>query len=153
MTEERLQKILSQAGVASRRQAEKLMTEGRVTVNGTVVTELGSKADIERDHIKVDGRLIHAPKRQIYVALSKPNNTVTVNSQSDGDRPRASDSIRPCWRGGRVRFRNQQSAGYGDAGPLQKITPGQTFLPCPGLFWLLLFPFHALLLRFLNETR
>ncbi len=84
MAEERLQKILSQAGVASRRQAEKLMTEGRVTVNGTVVTELGSKADIERDHIKVDGRLIHAPKRQIYVALSKPNNTVTTVSDPEG---------------------------------------------------------------------
>ncbi len=63
MPEERLQKILSQAGIASRRQAEKIIVEGRVTVNGTVVTELGSKADIERDHIKVDGKLIHAPKR------------------------------------------------------------------------------------------
>ena len=63
MPEERLQKILSQAGVASRRQAEQIITEGRVTVNGAVVTELGSKADLERDHIKVDGKLIHAPKR------------------------------------------------------------------------------------------
>ena len=80
MPEERLQKILSQAGVASRRQAEKLITEGRVAVNGTVVTELGSKADLERDHIKVDGRLIHAPKHQIYIALHKPNNTVTTVS-------------------------------------------------------------------------
>jgi len=76
MAEERLQKILSQAGVASRRAAEKLMLEGRVTVNGATVTELGSKADLERDHIKVDGRLIHAPKRQVYIALHKPNNTV-----------------------------------------------------------------------------
>ena len=78
MAEERLQKILSQAGVASRRAAEKLMLEGRVTVNGAAVTELGSKADLERDHIKVDGRLLHAPKRQIYLALHKPNNTVTT---------------------------------------------------------------------------
>ena len=83
MAEERLQKILSQAGVASRRQAEKLMAEGRVVVNGTVITELGSKADIERDHIKVDGRLIHAPKRQVYVALCKPNNTVTTVSDPE----------------------------------------------------------------------
>ena len=59
MPEERLQKILSQAGVTSRRQAEKYIVEGRVSVNGTAVTELGSKADLERDHIKVDGRLIH----------------------------------------------------------------------------------------------
>ncbi|MGD0872328.1 MAG: pseudouridine synthase [Bryobacteraceae bacterium] len=84
MAEERLQKILSQAGVASRRQAEKIMAEGRVVVNGTVITELGSKADIERDHIKVDGRLIHAPKRQIYLALCKPNNTVTTVSDPEG---------------------------------------------------------------------
>ena len=49
--EERLQKILSHAGVASRRQAEKIIAEGRVAVNGAVVTELGSKADLERDHI------------------------------------------------------------------------------------------------------
>jgi 23S rRNA pseudouridine2605 synthase len=84
MAEERLQKILSQAGVASRRQAEKIMAEGRVVVNGAVITELGSKADIERDHIKVDGKLIHAPKRQVYVALCKPNNTVTTVSDPEG---------------------------------------------------------------------
>lgn len=78
MAEERLQKIISQAGVTSRRQAEKLMLEGRVTVNGTPVTELGSKADLDHDHIKVDGKLIHAPKRQVYIALNKPNNTVTT---------------------------------------------------------------------------
>ncbi len=80
MPEERLQKILSQAGVTSRRQAEKYMAEGRVSVNGQIVTELGSKADLERDHIKVDGRLIHAPKHQVYIALHKPNNTVTTVS-------------------------------------------------------------------------
>ena len=80
MPEERLQKILSQAGVTSRRQAEKYMVEGRVSVNGEIVTELGSKADLERDHIKVDGRLIHAPKRQVYIALYKPGNTVTTVS-------------------------------------------------------------------------
>lgn len=78
MPEERLQKILSQAGVASRRQAEKFITQGRVAVNGTVVTELGSKADLERDHIKFDGRLLRAPKNQIYIALHKPHSTVTT---------------------------------------------------------------------------
>jgi 23S rRNA pseudouridine2605 synthase len=80
MPEERLQKILSQAGVTSRRQAEKYIVEGRVSVNGTIVTELGSKADLQSDHIKVDGRLIRAPKHQIYIALHKPNNTVTTVS-------------------------------------------------------------------------
>jgi 23S rRNA pseudouridine2605 synthase len=80
MPEERLQKILSQAGVASRRQAEQIMLAGRVTVNGALVTELGSKADLQRDHIKVDGRLIHAPRRLVYILLNKPNNTVTTLS-------------------------------------------------------------------------
>ena len=78
MAAERLQKILSQAGVASRRHAEQMMLEGRVTVNGAVVTELGSKADLESDHIKVDGKLIHAPKRLLYIALNKPTQTVTT---------------------------------------------------------------------------
>jgi 23S rRNA pseudouridine2605 synthase len=80
MSSERLQKILSHAGVASRRHAEQIIREGRVTVNGAVVTELGSKADFESDHIKVDGRLLHAPKRLVYIALHKPNNTVTTMS-------------------------------------------------------------------------
>ena len=84
MPEERLQKILSVAGVASRRQAEKIMLEGRVTVNGAVITELGSKADLERDHIKVDGRLLKPPKHQIYIALNKPNNTVTTVHDPEG---------------------------------------------------------------------
>jgi 23S rRNA pseudouridine2605 synthase len=84
MAEERLQKILSQAGVASRRQAEKIIVEGRVTVNGAVITELGSKADIERDHVKVDGRLLHPPKRLAYIVLNKPNNTVTTVSDPEG---------------------------------------------------------------------
>jgi 23S rRNA pseudouridine2605 synthase len=83
MPEDRLQKILSQAGVASRRQAEKIMLEGRVTVNGAVVTELGSKADLDSDHIKVDGRLLHAPKRFSYIVLHKPNNTVTTVSDPE----------------------------------------------------------------------
>jgi 23S rRNA pseudouridine2605 synthase len=83
MPEERLQKILSHAGVTSRRQAEKYIVEGRVSVNGTAVTELGSKADLERDHIKVDGRLIRAPKHQIYIALHKPDNTVTTVSDPE----------------------------------------------------------------------
>ncbi|MBZ5575648.1 MAG: rRNA pseudouridine synthase [Acidobacteriia bacterium] len=80
MPDERLQKILSQAGVASRRHAEKLILEGRVAVNGAVVTELGSKADLASDHIRVDGRLLRAPKRLVYLALHKPNNTVTTVS-------------------------------------------------------------------------
>lgn len=84
MAEERLQKILSQAGVTSRRKAEELIVAGRVTVNGTPVTELGSKADLERDHIKVDGRLLRAPKRHVYIALNKPKGCVTTASDPEG---------------------------------------------------------------------
>ena len=78
--EERLQKILSRAGIASRRKAEEIIQEGRVAVNGKVITELGSKADLDRDHIKVDGRLIHKPKRLVHIALYKPDSVVTTVS-------------------------------------------------------------------------
>jgi 23S rRNA pseudouridine2605 synthase len=84
MAEERLQKILSRAGVASRRKAEQLITDGRVTVNGEIVNELGSKADLERDHIKVDGKLLHAPKQLVYLALNKPRGVVTTVSDPQG---------------------------------------------------------------------
>ncbi len=84
MAEERLQKILSQAGVASRRHSEQLIVEGRVTVNGSIVSELGSKADLQRDHIKVDGRLLRAPKHMVYIALHKPDSTVTTVSDPQG---------------------------------------------------------------------
>lgn len=84
MPEERLQKILSQAGVASRRKAEVLILEGHVMVNGVVITELGTKADITRDHIKVDHRLLHAPKHQIYIALNKPKNCMTTMFDPEG---------------------------------------------------------------------
>jgi 23S rRNA pseudouridine2605 synthase len=80
MARERLQKILSQAGVASRRHAEQMILEGRITVNGTVIKELGSKADLEQDSIKADGRLVRPPKRLVYIALHKPNNTMTTVS-------------------------------------------------------------------------
>ncbi|HYV61900.1 MAG TPA: pseudouridine synthase [Bryobacteraceae bacterium] len=84
MPEERLQKILSQAGVASRRKAEELIQAGRVTVNGATITELGSKADLERDHIKVDSKLLRAPKRHIYIAVNKPKGCVTTVSDPEG---------------------------------------------------------------------
>jgi pseudouridine synthase len=84
MSEERLQKILARAGVASRRQAEEIIRAGRVTVNGAVVMEMGSKADLERDHIKVDGRLLHEPRKTVYLALHKPNNCVTTVTDPQG---------------------------------------------------------------------
>lgn len=80
MPEERLQKIIAAAGVTSRRKAEQLILEGRVAINGKVVTELGTKADIERDHIKVDGKLIHQPTHHVYIALYKPDSVVSTAS-------------------------------------------------------------------------
>jgi len=84
MPEERLQKILSRAGVTSRRKAEQMILEGRVAVNGQVITELGTKADSERDHIKVDGKLIHEPAHAICLALNKPQGVVTTVSDPQG---------------------------------------------------------------------
>lgn len=84
MSEERLQKILSKAGVTSRRKAEELMAEGRVAVNGKIVTELGTKADLETDHIKVDGKLLRPPKQKVYIALNKPKGVVTTMSDPEG---------------------------------------------------------------------
>jgi 23S rRNA pseudouridine2605 synthase len=78
VAEERLQKILSTAGVASRRKSETLIVEGRVTVNGKTVTELGTRADLSKDHIKVDGRLLREPARFVYIALNKPDSVVST---------------------------------------------------------------------------
>ncbi len=66
---ERLQKIIARAGIASRRHAEELISSGMVTVNGRTVTEMGSKADESRDHIKVNGRLLRPEKERIYLLL------------------------------------------------------------------------------------
>jgi 23S rRNA pseudouridine2605 synthase len=89
---ERLQKILSQAGVASRRASEQLMVDGRVTVNGTAVRELGSKADPARDDIRVDGRRIKLVDRKVYVLLNKPSGYVTTRSDPQR-RPTVMDLI------------------------------------------------------------
>src|SRR5215467_9356502 len=81
---DRLQKIIAAAGIASRRKAEELISQGRVTVNGQVVSELGSKADPERDHIKVDGKLLRGPERHVYLLLNKPRGYVTTVSDPEG---------------------------------------------------------------------
>src|SRR5438552_14599738 len=90
---ERLQKILSQAGIASRRASEKLMLEGRVTVNGLAVRELGTKADATRDDIRVDGRRIKLPERHRYILLNKPRGYVTTRSDPQ-KRPTVMDLLR-----------------------------------------------------------
>ncbi len=81
---ERLQKILSQAGIASRRHAEEMIVAGRVLVNGQVVTELGSKADPAHDHIRVDGKLLQGAERHRYFMLNKPRGYVTTVSDPEG---------------------------------------------------------------------
>jgi 23S rRNA pseudouridine2605 synthase len=77
---DRLQKILSHAGVASRRAAEKLIAEGRVTVNGRTVYEMGTKADPATDDIRVDGRRVKGAERLRYILLNKPAGYVTTRS-------------------------------------------------------------------------
>lgn len=89
---ERLQKIIAAAGVASRRKAEELITAGRVVVNGQVATELGTKADVEQDHIRVDGKLLQGPERYTYVALNKPKGYVTTVSD-EKKRPTVMDLV------------------------------------------------------------
>jgi 23S rRNA pseudouridine2605 synthase len=89
----RLQKIIAQAGIASRRKAEELITAGAVTLNGKVVKELGTKADPQKDHIKVGGRLIRFIHPPTYLLFHKPKGVVTTLSDPQG-RPTVSDFLR-----------------------------------------------------------
>jgi 23S rRNA pseudouridine2605 synthase len=82
---ERLQKVLAQAGVASRRKCEEIILAGRVKVNGEVVQELGTKVDPAVDRVEVDGQLIRH-ERKVYVLLNKPRGVVTTASDPQGRR-------------------------------------------------------------------
>ncbi|MFZ0212349.1 MAG: S4 domain-containing protein [Candidatus Acidiferrales bacterium] len=84
--EERLQKIIARAGVASRRSAEELISSGQVAVNGQVVTELGTKADAGRDHIRVSGKLLRPSETKVYIALDKPVGVVATMRDPEGRR-------------------------------------------------------------------
>src|SRR6187200_3632160 len=88
----RLQKILSAAGIASRRTAETLIAQGRVTVNGQTVTELGTKASLEADDIRVDGRRVKAAPRRRYILLYKPRGYITTRSDPQ-NRPTVIDLL------------------------------------------------------------
>jgi 23S rRNA pseudouridine2605 synthase len=90
---QRLQKIIASAGVASRRKAEELITSGRVQVNGQTVTQLGTKADPEKDHIRVNGKLLHGAQRHVYLVLNKPKGFVTTVSDPEG-RPTVMSLVR-----------------------------------------------------------
>jgi 23S rRNA pseudouridine2605 synthase len=93
MALERLQKIIAAAGIASRRKAEELITSGHVRVNGTVVTELGSKADADVDHVRVNGKLLQGSQRHTYLLLNKPKGYVTTVSDPE-KRPTVMDLMR-----------------------------------------------------------
>jgi 23S rRNA pseudouridine2605 synthase len=83
VSEDRLQKILARSGMGSRRAAEEIITEGRVTVNGRVAT-LGDKADPEHDAIKVDGKRLHPPREHHYLLLNKPRAVMSTASDPEG---------------------------------------------------------------------
>jgi 23S rRNA pseudouridine2605 synthase len=97
--EQRLQKLIAAAGIASRRHAEELITAGRVTVNGRVIDALGAKANPETDHIKVNGRLINsllAPREKVYVLLNKPKGYLSSLSDPKG-RPLVTQLVPSTW--------------------------------------------------------
>lgn len=88
----RLQKVLSQAGVASRRRAEMLVDEGRVEVNGEVVREQGRRVNPDTDTIRVDGSRIPPPRRHVYLVLNKPRGVVSTMDDPEG-RPTVADYL------------------------------------------------------------
>jgi 23S rRNA pseudouridine2605 synthase len=92
LMEKRLQKILSEMGITSRRKAEDLIFEGRVTVNGRIAT-IGTKADPVKDHIKVDGKLLIRPEPKVYIMFNKPKNVVTSLHDPEG-RPTVKDFLK-----------------------------------------------------------
>lgn len=88
----RLQKIIAERGITSRRKAEELIKEGRVTVNGNVAS-VGMKVDASKDHIKVDGRLILKPEKKVYLVFHKPRGVVTTMDDPQG-RPAVRDFLK-----------------------------------------------------------
>jgi 23S rRNA pseudouridine2605 synthase len=120
MPSERLQKIIATAGIASRRSAEKLITSGAVSVNGQTVTELGSKADPEHDHIRVNGKLLHGAERHVYVLMNKPKGYVTTVSDPEG-RP----TVMQLLRGVRARVYPVGRLDYASEGLLLLTNDGE----------------------------
>jgi 23S rRNA pseudouridine2605 synthase len=94
----RLQKLIASTGLSSRRKAEMLIAAGRVSVNGKVVTELGTKVDPERDHVKVDGKHLTSPQPFVYLLLNKPKNVMSTL-----DDPGGRDTVKDFLHGVSVR--------------------------------------------------
>ncbi len=92
--QERLQKIIARAGIASRRHAEQLILSGQVRVNGRVVTELGTKADAGKDRIEAAGKLVEADERRVYLVLNKPPEIVSAMADPEGRK-----TLKNCLRG------------------------------------------------------
>jgi 23S rRNA pseudouridine2605 synthase len=93
MAEERLQKVLAAAGVASRRACEQLITDGRVQVNGHTVTELGTKVDPAVVRLTVDGKPVQQPKRHVYIKLHKPRGVLGDIGGDTGERETVADLL------------------------------------------------------------
>ena len=120
MAQERLQKIIAAAGIASRRHAEELIRSGLVSVNGQIVSELGSKADPEHDHIKVNNKLLRIPERHVYLMLNKPKGYVTTVSDPE-KRPTVMDLV----RGVGMRVYPVGRLDYGSEGLLLMTSDGE----------------------------
>ncbi len=119
MAEERLQKILATAGVASRRKAEELIVAGRVSVNGKTVSELGSKADLASDEIKVDGQRLKAPQHFTYFAFHKPKNVITTVTD-----PQRRETVMSYFKGIRERIYPVGRLDYASEGLLLLTNDG-----------------------------
>jgi 23S rRNA pseudouridine2605 synthase len=109
--QERLQKIIARAGIASRRHAEQLILSGQVRVNGEVVTELGSKADPSLDKIEAAGKNITGEERRVYVLLNKPPEVVAAMADPEGRK-----TLRNCLRGFPERIYPVGNLEYGASG-------------------------------------
>ena len=118
--QQRLQKIIAAAGIASRRHAEELIKGGLVSVNGQTVTELGTKADPEQDHIKVGNKVLKTPDRHVYILLHKPKGYVTTASDPEG-RPTVMDLV----RGVNTRVYPVGRLDYGSEGLLLMTNDGE----------------------------
>lgn len=133
MASERLQKIIAAAGIASRRHAEEMIQQGRVSVNGRIVSELGTKADPERDHIRVNGKLLHGPQRHVYLMLNKPKGYVTTVTDPEGRPtimelvPRVAARVYPA---GRLDYNSEGLLLMTNDGPLvERLTHASSHLP------------------------
>ncbi len=117
---ERLQKIIAAAGITSRRKAEQLIREGAVTVNGRVVTELGSKADPERDRIKVQGQLVRPARNHVYLLVNKPVGYVSTVSD-----PQQRPTVVSLAKGGRERVYPVGRLDYHSSGLMLLTNDGE----------------------------